>query len=261
MGEEARCYQAIAHCRLAMNADAEAIAAGETGRALAESAGEWDLLGEILVDLAQAHGHLHHYVRQAEALARYLTLRDRLHGARMHEQEVQLQLGDLFVRKGDWAEAAAHLTAGLALANGNKSDERLAHYRGQLLLAYAKSGELSQVPGLLRAAERFVQQNPQHEIAAFWYWYTRAENQLASGDPAGAGEALQKAWPYARGNAKREVAYHMLSARQQMAEGAPHNALQAAREARVIALDAQRYDLEYEIVDEIVKLRECMEKE
>lgn len=252
----AKCYHAVAQCKLRLNDPIGAARAAELAAQLAEAAGVWDLLGTCLTDLAAVYGRLRRYQQEILVLNRYLALLPRLDAQRSHEGEVRYAMGLAALHVGVYEQAGSMVCAALDIAL-SRGEERLADQcRGVLRSARIRAGTLSGNEELFAASETYIAAHPHDQAARFRYWFDLAEYSRAAGRPAEAVCHANKAMEFAGGKVAYEFDCCMLLGQCALQNGDYQDAARFVVGARICALEGGRHDLGCDAVTALLGLLE-----
>lgn len=228
---------------------------GEQAAALAEARGASAVHAAALVCLGLCHAHLRRFDEAIRFLQRFEALLPGLGPeAEALAGEGRLQLGLALARRGDRAGARAALGRARAWFAQRGEDARAEECRRHLVQLLLEDGEWAALPPLLAEGEQYLAANPGDDTARWSHHLQQGEYALATGDPLQAVRAANAALQAAGSDPVRCYACYMLLMRCAQCQSHHREAMNFALSARVMALDAHRYDLDFQATFAFIEL-------
>lgn len=255
--QAAQAYHAIARCRTEMGDALGATRPGELAADLADRAGDSDLLGLVLIDLAASYGKLRRYQQQVRVLQRYLAMASHLQRAVCAEAQALLSLGEALVSLEQYAEAETALSASLRQAVEGGLIQVAERARRLLRAAHLRGGKPYCAKGLFPDSARYIQTHPEDWEAAFWYAFDNADYVWTLGQSQAAFRSARRGLEISRGQPLAEFAAFMQLHRFALQVDQVGEAAGFAMAARIVALEGERYDMASEALSAVIGLVEC----
>lgn len=252
--ELAQINHAICQARLALGEPLGAVPAGQMAAKLARDGQLFDLLGEVLLGLGQAHLAVRQYELALAVLFEYFEYQHRYGAAYRLQGNVWLEIGRANLRQGDAKQADWAFRRGLEAAR-TAADEGLAHRcRQGALEAGLQMGSLEHLPWLIAESGRYVRLHPADVESRVVYWRDKARYAQAKGRHERAVDLALRALDEGRGRLELQFGCHMVLCRSAAALGHHKDALGFALAARMAAIDCRRFELEFEAAEVMFEL-------
>jgi len=242
---QARIYAAITRSCLALTDYPAAVEAGRTAVLLAEASGSADVLGSALVDLATALGNTRRFEAALATFARYLQMLPLFTAARCLEGRALQRQADTCRRAGRPEEAVRAYRRAMRWFQRYGDDAGAIGCAQALVRLHIDQGQLRSAARLLAVLDGHARAHPgDHEFLGTQL-VDRALFHLRSGRSV---ESAREAMAALELSPSLAVACRaqMMLAHAALEQNKPADALNFLFAARVGAIDARLYDLEFE---------------
>lgn len=236
----ARIEAAVCRSCLALTDYHCATQAGERAAALAREAGDYDLLGAVLVDLGAALGQTRRLSQAESALREYLDGLPACTAARCMEGIALQRLAGVVLDAGRSVEALTLYERARQWHSRFGDDASVRECVRAMFRLHLRDGRHGDALRLL------AQQGETGDCDSLLDW---AEYLLAVGRWGESANAAMAALDLAGGEAERQCRAQLLLCRTAGAQGCKVEALEFALAARVTAIDGRLYALEFEAAD------------
>jgi tetratricopeptide (TPR) repeat protein len=250
----ARIQAAICRSRLELTDYFAAAEAGKVAVLLADEAGAADLLGAVLIDLATAHGQIRRYDEALEAFQRYLAGLPAYTAARCLEGTALQRMAETLRRAGRPAEALTRVQEARRWFDRFGDAASAVQCARAAIRLHLEQGELAQAVPLLQAGDRHAADHPDDREFLSSHLLDRALFRLAAGEYELASAEAFWALEAAGDRLAQQCRAQLLLAQIALARSEHREALTFALAARVSAIDARAYDLEFEASDLLFRL-------
>ncbi|MFO7172495.1 MAG: hypothetical protein DIU70_005960 [Bacillota bacterium] len=212
---------------------------------LARDLGLWDLVGTLCLELGQCHLSIREPREARRALSTYFLYEHRYREAARFQPRVWANLGAAWQMESHHSQAIPAFRRALSgfLRQGEIG---FACQTWHQLLLSARAAAPREVPGLLRLLKRFAQAHRERPEVVALYLLEQGLWALDRGRYWRATSLGLRAREVGQKEPWLSFEVHMLLARASQALGLLEDALGFALSARVLALGAQQYDLEFE---------------
>jgi tetratricopeptide (TPR) repeat protein len=231
-----------------------AVSAGVLALALAEEAGDPDMLGSVLVDLGTALSRIRRYGQALSAFDRFLQGLPDYTVAQRFEGTVLERMAETLLADGRAAEALARYSQARAWFIGQGDREAALRCSRAMLGICLESGQVERARAYLEEGERYLAECPTDSRFLSDHLLDRALYHSLTGQ---VGESIRDAFlalEAAEDRLDQQCRAHLLLARNAMAEGRPVDAVIFVLAARVSAIDGRLYQLEFEATELLIRL-------
>lgn len=247
--EVAQIHLVLCRSYLALSDYTRAIEAGRSALDAAESTGDSGLIAGALAELGVAQAGGRRFTEAQESFDHYWEM-----GADPASQgRVLYTIAGIHRRLGEFSAAAAGYTRAMEWHVQANDEQTAQQCRHEAISAYLEAGQTDAVLPLLAGGDVYVQGHPEDTPTAVthcldWaaFLYLEGEYQKSIQVAFGALEVT--------GDLTRQARAHLLLSQGAQALDKPVDALSFAMAARIAAIDAQRYDLEFEAADILFRL-------
>ncbi len=230
-----------------------AIPAGELCRRLCQDTNQWDLLGRVLLVLGVAYGRSRSYSAALSALYDYFTYQSKYRAARHLLGHVWLNIGNVLYNSGGVAEARKAFQRAREEYQSLKNPEGH-HTATQLLLECYLQVELRAVPALLAEMRAYAANYPSQQNSRAGYYLARARYAYRVGAYKWAGSLCVAGLAEPNKSTLTEFDLSLLLSSCLAAAGDHKNALGYALSARLKAIHANTFDLEFVAIEAMYDL-------
>lgn len=228
---------------------------GEQALAAGLARGESAVYAPALVYLGACYVHLRRLAAAIQLLERYRELLPTLGPAEAAlAGEALLQLGLAHSQRGQHPAARAALAAARAWFTERGESARAEACRRYLTEVCLRQQDYPAVLALLQAGEHYVALHPRDQTARCALHLARGEYELATGNVIRAIRAANTALAAAGSDPVQCYECYMLLLRCAQHQGHHKDVLNFALSARVMALDARRYDLDFQATVVFIEL-------
>lgn len=254
--ELAEIYHAICRSKIAQADYLGAMSSGEEAVRLARQApgANYDQLGRALLDLGVVYAELRRYDRAIASLYQYFEHKPQYASALQYEGRVWYNLGAIYQKKEDWPKAKGAITLAREFYEGMGDPAQANRCRRRLIAVLLQCDDLDEVQDLLTASEEYVREYPDDWEATGGHLYDSAEYYYRRKDHGRSVNLAIRALEAWKDDLRLQHMAHMVLYRNAMALGHYKDALGFALSARIAAIDARSYDLEYEAASAMIQL-------
>lgn len=241
----------ICRCRLALNDPYGAVPSGLLASKLAKDLSEWDLLGRVLVVLSTAYVGIRNYDQALHQLYSYFEYVAHYQKALRLEGAVWKQIGIAHQRRLEGEKAIEALTNARLWFSKNRIDHGAFTTTHDLINIYLQMHEqdravsLEPVADLLKYEQAVARKYSSEPYYQAIFLLDRAATYMHLGRLSRAAVCAQKAIDLRSRDPWIAFHAHMLLHQCTLRSGDPKQAMSYALAARVEALQAQHYELEY----------------
>lgn len=250
----ARVLHVISRSRFGLTDYFGAVEAADQAVALATEAGEQDLLGFALIDLAAAQSKIR---RTAEAIAsyrRFLSELDSFVAARCMEGTVLSAMARTLAQVGQPEAALRQLAEAIAWFI-RYGDEESAHAcRRSAAEIHMAQGHFDAARVLLEQGDHYVQNHLANRTVLVDHLLDWAALEYAAGRHQESVQGAFRALEMCVDHLEQQARAQLLLSSNAMAMGQPKDALNFAMGARVSAIDGRFYQMEFEASDIIFRV-------
>lgn len=248
----ARVAHAACRARLGLADFFAAVEMGELAAREALGSGEYDVLGQVFLDMGAALGAVREYKLARNCGEEYFRHKPYYQDALQFEGRVLFNHATYFSKLDEWEEAAHvyglcrqwHWERG-ELAESDEARRRQAECLIHL-------GQTEEATRLLIEGEQYVSEASRYaqvEQALLW-----ALCHMLQGDADSGASAAMKALDAAGDHEELQARAHLSLLASAEMKGSAKDAIGFALAARVAAIDARRYDLEFEASEALFRL-------
>lgn len=255
LSEEQRARVAHAACRarLALADFFSAIEMGEVAARAAEENGQFDLLGQIYLDMGAALGAVREYALALACGDAYFRHKPYYTEAGQFEGRVLYNHATYLTKLERWEEAT-QVYATCRRWHWERGEQVEADdARRRQVECLLHQGELGDATGLLLEGEHYAETeaSPAARVEQYLLWSTCS---LLQGDADQSAAAGMKALDAAGESVELQARAHLALVASAEAKNSPKDAMGFALAGRVAAIDARRYDLEFEASEVLFRL-------
>lgn len=233
-----------------------AVPYGEESVALAVEHGLWDKVARALHDLAVAYYFMRRYQDQVALTGRFQEYRERYTQEGLRYEGHLWLLTGLSYRNGlgDLQKAKAVLDLAASCFQHDQDHTALDRVRREMVQTLLLMGDLDAVTPLLKAGEEYAKARPKDVLAQFDQAYDTCKYLRSRGRHVESVKAGLRALHHAKGRPVWEHCTYMALSETASATKDFQHALGFALSARLSAMEANRYDLEYAAVSVMINL-------
>jgi len=251
---KARIQAAICRCSLELTDFFAAAQAGDLAIELAEQIADSDLLGFILIDLGTARGEIRLYQQSVMDFERFLTELPSFTAARCMEGTVLRRLATVLQRNGKPEAALIRLHQAQSWFYRYGDEASATETLRCMIRVHLELKQFDLVMSLLEECERYALNHQLDREFLSNHLLDRAIFQLTVCKYDVAVKEGFQALEAADGRIVQQCQAHLVISQAALALDKPKDALSFAMAARVAAIDARRYDLEFEASEILFRL-------
>lgn len=242
----ARIQAAICRCSLELTDFFAAAQAGRLAVELAEEIGDADLLGFAVIDLATARGEVRLYEQSVMDFERFLAELASFTAARCMEGTALRRIAKVLHRSGQPQEALGRLCQARSWFHRYGDEASAMEAVRSMIRIHLELQQFDLVGALLEECSRYALEHQLDREFLSDHLLDRAVYRLAIGKYETAVQEGFQALEAADNRLLQQCQAHLVVSQAALALGRPKDALSFAMAARVAAIDARRYDLEFE---------------
>jgi len=244
-----RVYEQVLKARLESDEFYGAQVAGELALKMAEELNEWDRYGHVALMLGVASDRLRQHDKALECYHDYLSHLTSYTNSSRFEALVLYNIGTIY-NISDRREEALRMFRRAEEAANRANNERQAHgIRHALIDAYLRCDKLDEIPPLLAKCAWFLRSHrgvSNWRRSFLWHHILRTRYALGTNRLGRAMKVAERGLVCSASEPEYKHRFHMLIALIHERQQQPVLALEHAMQARVTAIQARRYDLEYD---------------
>lgn len=228
--------------------------AGQLAVKMSRELEAWDYYGHATLCLGVAYARLRQPEQAISTWYEYLAYVPHYTWALRHHVQVLFNIGVVAAQNDRREEALRTLQRAAEVANASNA-ERWAHtIRHVLIDTYLRYQQLDQIPPLLAKCAHYLRHNPavyDYTYSFLWHLIYRIRYALATHRPFRALKVARRGLQMAKDypQLQFQFQFHMLQARAYEQLNDTRTAMEEAVKARVAAMEARRFDLEYEVAN------------
>lgn len=244
----------VAECRLKLNEPLAALPSAQIASKLARDLESYDALATAELFKGKAYANMRQYVEAMDSCFTVIEFGPRLQGRKRLEYDTWMCLGFIYERVGDAKQQIWALRNAWKLNFVTRNSVERNSLRTMLLHASLSAKDYDSARDLLRDWRNYLGQNPEDTHGRYLYVVDLARFALERKKYRVTSHLALEELDRQKGHPIRQGVFYQYLYEASIGLDRPEEALGYALAARMAALEARRYDIEFEAAEWVVEL-------